>query len=106
MCIMPTSQPQTLLLHGCSSGGPDAVTDFGALNMSSTVDAMEHRMVRLGASAQRHVVKAIVFYGRRGTVQMLNCYLERNLLRNGGLLSEVLPCFSQRPMLGLCPPPL
>ena len=48
-------------------------------------------MVRLGASAARHVVKAIVFYGRRGSVQMLNCYLERNLRRNGGLLSEVPP---------------
>ena len=53
------------------------------------MSALEHRMVRLGTSAYRHVVKAIVFYGRRGSVQMLNCYLERNLRRNGGLLSEV-----------------
>ena len=80
------------VLGTCSSVAVDAVEDVSVMNMSSTVDDLEHRMVRLGASARRHVVKAIVFYGRRGTVQMLNCYLERNLLRNGGLLSEVLPC--------------
>ena len=71
--------------------------------MSSTMDALEHRMVRLGASAQRHTVKAIVFYGRRGTVQMLNCYLERNLRRNGGLLSEVLAMLFQRLILASRP---
>jgi hypothetical protein len=76
----------------CSSvveADADLVTNVSALNMSTA--ALEHRMVRLGAAADRHTVKAIVFYGRRGTVQMLNCYLERNLRRNGGLLSEVMP---------------
>ncbi len=78
-----SSQVCACSLNGVASAGA------GAQNVSSTAGALEHRMVRLGASAARHVVKAIVFYGRRGSVQMLNCYLERNLRRNGGLLSEV-----------------
>ncbi len=36
------------------------------------------------------VVRALVFYGRRSTVKLLNCYLEINLVKNGGLLSEVI----------------
>jgi len=72
----------------CSSDGV-ASAGAGVQNMSSAAGALEHRMVRLGTTAARHVIKAIVFYGRRGSVQMLNCYLERNLRRNGGLLSEV-----------------
>jgi hypothetical protein len=35
------------------------------------------------------VVKAYVPYGRRRFVQLLNCYLERNLVTQGGLISEV-----------------
>ena len=45
--------------------------------------------LRLPTYEKRPVVKAVVFYGRRYSTRLLNCYLERNLLRNGGLLSEV-----------------
>ena len=45
--------------------------------------------LRLPTYEKRPLVKAIVFYGRRYTARLLNCYLERNLLKNGGLVSEV-----------------
>ena len=45
--------------------------------------------LRLPSYELRPLIKAIVFYGRRYSVRLLNCYLERNLLRGGGLLSEV-----------------
>jgi hypothetical protein len=32
----------------------------------------------------------MVFYGRRRNIRILNAYLERNLLANGGILHEVL----------------
>lgn len=35
-------------------------------------------------------VGAIVFYGRQRYVEILNCYLERNLIDNGGILSEII----------------
>lgn len=35
-------------------------------------------------------VTALVFYGRKRFVQILNCYLEQNLVDNGGILSEVI----------------
>jgi len=31
----------------------------------------------------------IVFYGRRKTMEVLDCYLQRNLVSNGGLLDEI-----------------
>jgi hypothetical protein len=34
-------------------------------------------------------VKALVFFGRRRYIDVLNCYLRSNLVSNGGLLSEV-----------------
>ncbi|KAI1496971.1 hypothetical protein F5X99DRAFT_424011 [Biscogniauxia marginata] len=34
-------------------------------------------------------VKALIFYGRRRTVDFLDCYLTRNLVDNGGYLDEV-----------------
>ncbi|KAI1334478.1 hypothetical protein F5Y15DRAFT_420872 [Xylariaceae sp. FL0016] len=34
-------------------------------------------------------VKALVFYGRKRTVDFLDCYLENNLAENGGYLDEV-----------------
>ena len=51
--------------------------------------------LRLPSYEKRPVIKAIVFYGRRYSVRLLNCYLERNLLRGGGLLSEVQPVAQQ-----------
>lgn len=33
---------------------------------------------------------ALVFYGRKQFVEILNCYLEQNLIDNGGLLTEVI----------------
>lgn len=38
----------------------------------------------------RFNISALVFYGRRRYVKILNCYLEQNLIENGGLLSEVI----------------
>ena len=35
-------------------------------------------------------ISALVFYGRRQYVEILSCYLEKNLVENGGLLSEVI----------------
>jgi hypothetical protein len=37
----------------------------------------------------RYNVSALVFYGRRQYVEILNCYLEQNLIENGGLLREI-----------------
>ena len=34
-------------------------------------------------------VIALVFFGRRNRVEMLRCYIERNLVQNGGWLDEV-----------------
>ncbi|KAI1072315.1 hypothetical protein LB507_003405 [Fusarium sp. FIESC RH6] len=35
-------------------------------------------------------VMGLVFYGRRQTVSILDCYLKRNLVKNGGLLDGVI----------------
>ncbi|OAX78936.1 hypothetical protein ACJ72_06750 [Emergomyces africanus] len=35
-------------------------------------------------------ITGMVFFGRRGRVQSMNCYVERNLVDNGGWLDEVL----------------
>lgn len=35
-------------------------------------------------------VIGLIFYGRREFVQVLDCYLKRNLAENGGLLDEVI----------------
>ncbi|KAG8525344.1 uncharacterized protein KY384_008988 [Bacidia gigantensis] len=34
-------------------------------------------------------IYGIVFYGRRRTVEILDCYLQRNLVKNGGWLDEI-----------------
>ena len=34
-------------------------------------------------------VIALIFYGRRATIAVLDCYLKKNLLSNGGFLDEV-----------------
>ena len=39
---------------------------------------------------ERLNISALVFYGRRQYVEILSCYLEQNLVENGGLLSEVI----------------
>lgn len=38
----------------------------------------------------KYNVSALVFYGRRQYIKILNCYLEQNLIENGGLLSDVV----------------
>ncbi|KAF2663329.1 hypothetical protein BT63DRAFT_124844 [Microthyrium microscopicum] len=35
-------------------------------------------------------IVAIIFYGRPATVSILDCYLKRNLIKNGGMLDEVV----------------
>jgi ribosomal protein L24E len=35
-------------------------------------------------------VSALVFYGRRSRVEIMKCYIERNMVDNGGWLDEVL----------------
>ncbi|KAF7561689.1 hypothetical protein G7046_g2464 [Stylonectria norvegica] len=35
-------------------------------------------------------IKGLVFYGRRTTVSILDCYLKRNLVKNGGMLDAVI----------------
>ena len=52
-------------------------------------EALMSVYLRLPSYEKRPVVKAIVFYGRRYSARLLNCYLERNLQKSGGLLSEV-----------------
>jgi hypothetical protein len=32
----------------------------------------------------------LVFYGRRQFVEVLDCYLKRNLVKNGGVMDEVI----------------
>ncbi len=45
--------------------------------------------LRMPTYEKRPLVKGIVFYGRRYSARLLNCYLERNMLKSGGLFSEV-----------------
>src|SRR4051812_46807428 len=35
-------------------------------------------------------VSGLVFYGRQSRVQIMKCYIERNMVDNGGWLDEVL----------------
>ncbi len=44
-------------------------------------------------------VTAVVFYGRRQVVRIMNAYLERNLVQNGGVLYKVRLPLLQRYML-------
>lgn len=43
----------------------------------------------LGAEISAKVI-ALVFFGRRELVEVLDCYIQRNLKANGGLLDEVI----------------
>ncbi|KAH8121914.1 hypothetical protein FP744_10002925 [Trichoderma asperellum] len=44
--------------------------------------------------AEAKKIMGLIFYGRRSTVSILDCYLKRNLAKNGGLLDGVI--FLQR----------
>lgn len=53
---------------------------------------MKSRLGRLWPGRTRQHpprVEAMVFYGRRQSVAMLDCYLRRNLVSNGGVLQQV-----------------
>ncbi|KAJ3167415.1 hypothetical protein HDU88_002337 [Geranomyces variabilis] len=43
-----------------------------------------------GAYKSNATLTAIIFYGRRRYARLLSCYLERNLVRNGGILEKVI----------------
>lgn len=45
----------------------------------------EHKIVK----PEGFKIIAIVFYGRPDRVEILNCYLQKNLVENGGMLDEV-----------------
>ncbi|KAK9917316.1 hypothetical protein WJX75_003075 [Coccomyxa subellipsoidea] len=49
-----------------------------------------HRSSLQMKAAGIEAVGALVFYGRRRYVKLLNVYLERNLAQNGGILDEVV----------------
>lgn len=61
------------------SVGSDNVTD--SVITSNRIHNPIFQNIRVGA---------LVFYGRRRYVEILNCYLERNLIENGGILSEII----------------
>ncbi|KAG8408202.1 hypothetical protein J3459_018069 [Metarhizium acridum] len=67
----------------CPRGfGEGQSKSFG--NKSSKAHEREQQLV----TAPRII--ALVFFGRRATVSILDCYLKRNLATNGGLLDEVV----------------
>ncbi|GLC35141.1 hypothetical protein PLESTM_000283900 [Pleodorina starrii] len=43
-----------------------------------------------GRAANAPPIVGVVFYGRRDRVRILDCYLQRNMIRNGGLLAYVV----------------
>ncbi|KAK8914951.1 hypothetical protein H634G_09873 [Metarhizium anisopliae BRIP 53293] len=67
----------------CPRGfGEGQSKSFG--NKTSTARQKEHQLV----TAPKII--GLVFFGRRATVSILDCYLKRNLVSNGGLLDEVV----------------
>lgn len=55
--------------------------------MTKTILGWDRRRKSIFKNIQ---VSALVFYGRKRFVKILNCYLERNLIDNGGVLNEVI----------------
>ena len=62
------------------------------LTFDSVVSAtLNHPLLYNNVSKKlKYNVSALVFYGRKRYVEILNCYLEKNLLVHGGILSEVI----------------
>jgi hypothetical protein len=91
MCFSKVSLPAVISNIGDDSEGPltlvvpdsqiDNKTDKGTLGSSSSaIDVVVPEGMK---------VIALVFYGRRSRVRILECYIRRNLKENGGLLDEV-----------------
>lgn len=70
----------------------DAIVPTPVSVATSPVSKQPFPVALLPRPRQNHniTITAVVFYGRRSRVRTLNCYLERNLVSNGGLLSEVV----------------
>lgn len=62
-----------------------------SLRFSPVVSApFKHPLLYSNVSKKlKYNVSALVFYGRKRYVEILNCYLQENLLAHGGILSEV-----------------
>ena len=57
-----------------------------------SVPALEDSEWKLVLATSKVHVSAVVFYGRRRYVRILDKYIKRNLVSAGGLLEEVLAC--------------
>ncbi|KAI1638642.1 hypothetical protein F4809DRAFT_239335 [Biscogniauxia mediterranea] len=72
---------------GGSGGGGNATYRFRQVARNSTLQSFAPKG---GWKKPEGVgIKALIFYGRRRTVDFLDCYLSQNLVDNGGYLDEV-----------------
>ncbi|KAL9057975.1 MAG: hypothetical protein Q9206_002113 [Seirophora lacunosa] len=81
------SRTHRVLLSSPDEGGPPPPTpepEAGLLSVARGPDILVPDI------PQTFEVVAVVFYGRRSRVQILDCYLKRNLKENGGVIDQVL----------------
>lgn len=80
----------------CHVFGSSTTTSFQILpkykvsEMSARTVGVSRQNRMRNSKLQNINATALVFYGRKRYVQILNCYLEQNLVENGGILTEVM----------------
>ncbi|KOS16920.1 hypothetical protein ESCO_004912 [Escovopsis weberi] len=74
--------------NGDAEGCPQGMQRYGNSTTCEPVMMVNGKELRLPADVKK--IMALVFFGRRTTVSILDCYLKRNLKKNGGVLDGVI----------------
>ncbi|KAF4444799.1 hypothetical protein F53441_11057 [Fusarium austroafricanum] len=84
--VLGQQAPTTLESNATTSSGPNGTLErFWSADRESIKDLVHWEKPKSIAK-----VMGLVFYGRRRSVSILDCYLKRNLVKNGGLLDGVI----------------
>ncbi|KAK5988603.1 hypothetical protein PT974_10089 [Cladobotryum mycophilum] len=76
------------IIHGDDDSCPNGTRRHG--NSSTCAPIMVVNGKEWKAPADVKKIMGLVFFGRRSTVSILDCYLKRNLVKNGGVLDGVI----------------
>ncbi|GLI70423.1 hypothetical protein VaNZ11_015330 [Volvox africanus] len=94
-----TEPVETEVARTAAIGGDRAVSGVNMLNITvgtattaagKTFPFAKPVMAFPGRIANPPIIVGVVFYGRRDRVRILDCYLQRNMASNGGLLTYVV----------------
>ncbi|KAI9796671.1 MAG: hypothetical protein M1825_006520 [Sarcosagium campestre] len=82
-------EPQPSIDHAPPAAAAASSPAAASSTVPAPVQATEPELESESDGAGRQRVVALVFFGRRDRVSILDCYLKENLVSNGGILDEV-----------------